>query len=77
MWNLKSTNRFTIWELFCIFGEDYRLSGFKQFSEFIKSLDMGLEMKYEYPDGSASKAHETYYIVNPKKYILAKLKYGF
>ena len=43
----KSTDRFAIWELYRIFAEDYRLSEFKQFSEFIKSLDMGIEMKYE------------------------------
>jgi hypothetical protein len=73
----KSTDIFAIWELYRIFAEDYRLSEFKQFSEFIKSLDMGIEMKYEYPNGGASKAHETYYVVNPEKYMLAKIKYGF
>ena len=38
---------------------------------------MGIEMKYEYPYGGSSKAHETYYVVNPEKYMLAKIKYGF
>jgi hypothetical protein len=66
-----------IWDLWAVFGEEYQKSNYTAFYLFLKTLDLGIEMKYEFPNGDPSNTLETYHVVNPEKYMLARIKYGF
>jgi hypothetical protein len=51
------------------FDFEYQASDFSNFAEFIKSKDLGITTQVPYDD--------IYKIVDEKKWLLAKIKYGF
>jgi hypothetical protein len=71
------SKRFELWKLFEPFHKEYLKSGCKYFAEYVERLDLGIKLHREYANGEPSLLKESYSIIDPKKYMLAKIKYGF
>jgi len=66
-----------VWKLFYPLHKQYSKSGFVYFVDYLKTLDLGIEMHSEHTNGDPSTMLETYSIKDPEKYLLAKIKHGF
>jgi hypothetical protein len=70
-------SKIPVWKLFEPLHKQYLKSGCAYFVEYLKSLDLGIEMHNEHTNGDRSTMLETYSIKDPEKYFLAKIKHGF
>ena len=71
------SERFELWKLFEPFHKEYLKSGCKFFAEYVERLDLGIKLHHEYATGEPSIVRESYTIIDPQKYMLAKIKHGF
>ena len=70
-------SRIPLWKLFEPLHKEYLKSGCEYFPQYVESLDMGIQMHMEYVNGDPSAIKESYSIIDPQKYMLAKIKHGF